>query len=77
MVNVGANDNQVPPKDSQVPLLEEFAMGDQVSVAPPPMTDGDIRKNFPTLTKDMTSQYNAITSQVQVMMTQINRGVGP
>ena len=39
MANVGANDNQVPP-------LEEVSMGDQVSIVPPPMTDGEIRTIF-------------------------------
>lgn len=39
MDKVGTNDNRVP-------LFEEIAMGDQVLVAPPPMTDKDIRGTF-------------------------------
>ncbi|TMW98660.1 hypothetical protein EJD97_003682 [Solanum chilense] len=37
IANVGDNDNQAPPQDNQVPLLEEVAMGDQVPVVPPAM----------------------------------------
>ena len=40
------NDNQAHPQDIQVPLLEEVAMGDQVSVVLLPMTDWEIRSYF-------------------------------
>ena len=70
MVNVGNQDNQVPPH-------EEVAMGDQVSDVSPPMIDGDIRAEFLTLTQSMTSQDNVVTSQVQTMTAQMNRGVEP
>ena len=66
MDNVGDQDNPVPP-------LEEVVMGDQVLVVPPPMTDGEIRADFLSLTQDMTSQSNSITYQVQVMKAQTNR----
>ena len=36
-------------------------MGDQVLVAPPPTTDGDLRAIFLTLTQAMTSQANVVT----------------
>ena len=36
---VGANDNQGPPQDNQVPPLEKVAMDDQVQVIPPLMSD--------------------------------------
>ena len=48
-------------------------MGDQVSVAPPQMTDREIREAFLNLAKAMTLQANVVTSQVKAMMTQVNR----
>ncbi|TMW85924.1 hypothetical protein EJD97_022258 [Solanum chilense] len=77
MANVGAQDNQVPQQYNQVPPLEKVVMGDQVLVVPPPMTDGEIKADFITLTQAMTSQDNVSTSQVQAMTTQMNREVGP
>ena len=44
--DVGAHENQAPPQYNHVPLLEEVAMGDQVPVVPPPMTDGEIMGRF-------------------------------
>ena len=41
MENMGAQDDEVPPQDNQVLSLEEVAMGDQVTVVPPPMIDGE------------------------------------
>ncbi|TMX03168.1 hypothetical protein EJD97_017896 [Solanum chilense] len=41
------------------------------------MTDEETRAVFLTLTQAMTSQANAVTSQVQAMATQMNREVGP
>ncbi|TMX04114.1 hypothetical protein EJD97_011539 [Solanum chilense] len=76
-MSLGANDNQVPPQDNQVPSLEELAMGDQVSVASPPITAGDIWANFLTLNQAMNSQENAVIYEVQAMMAQMNRKVGP
>ena len=64
IANAGAHDNQAPPQDNQVPPLEQVAMGDQVSVVPPPMTDVEIRASFLDFVQAMTSQANFITSQV-------------
>ena len=44
---------------------------------PPPLTDGEIREVFLTFTQAMTSQANVVTSQVQAMMTQVNREIEP
>ena len=46
IANVGAHDNQAPPQDNQVPLLEQVPMGDQVLRVPPPMMDVKIRRFF-------------------------------
>ena len=72
-----ANNNQAPPQDNQVPLLQEVAIGDQVSVVPLLMTDGDIRQAFLNLAQAMTSQSNPITSHVQAMIAKVNREIGP
>ena len=61
--NVGDNDNQDPPQD-KVPSIEQVPMGGQVPVVPPSMTDGEIRLDFLNLAQYMTSQANAVTSQV-------------
>ena len=74
---VGANDNQGPLEENQVPPLDEVAMGDQVSVVPQPMTNGEIKENFLNFFQCMTSQANAVTSQVQAMTTQLSREVEP
>ena len=74
---VGANDNQGPPQDNQVPPLEEVSLGDQVSIASPPITDGYIWANFLSLNQAMNSQENAVISEVQAMKAQMNRKVGP
>ena len=58
----GAHDNPTPPQNNQVPPLEEVAMGDQVSVAPPPMTDREIREAFLNLDQAMTSKVQAMTT---------------
>ena len=60
-----------------MPPLEEVSMGDPVSDVPPPMTNGEIKEVFFTLIQEMTSQYNSITLQIQSMMAQMNRQVGP
>ena len=73
IANVGANDNQAPPQDNQVPPLEGVVMGEQVAVVPPLMTDGEIRADFINLAQAMTSQANSITFQVQDMTAQVNR----
>ena len=70
MENVGAHDNQLPPH-------EEVAMGDQVPVVPPSMTNGKIREAFITLTQAMTSQDNSLTSQGQAMTSQVNWSLDP
>ena len=54
----------MPPQDNQVPLFMEVAMADNVLEVPPPITDGVIREAFLTLAQAMTSQDNALTSQV-------------
>ena len=77
IANVGANDNQAPLEENQVPPLDEVAMGDQVSVVPQPMTNGEIKENFLNFFQSMTSQANAVTSQVQAMTTQLSREVEP
>ena len=64
-------------QDNQVPPLEEIAISDQVPNAPPPMIDRIIGTSFLTLTQSMTSQSNVVTGQVQAIMTQMNREVGP
>ena len=73
IANAGAYDNQTPSLDNQVPPLEEVSMGDQVSVAPPLMNDGEIRENFHNLAQAMTSQANVVNSQVQSKTAQVNR----
>ena len=72
-----AHDNQAPPYESQVPLLEQIAISDHVSVAPPLMSDGEITEDFLNLAQAMTSKDNVVTSQVQSMMAQVNQEVGP
>ena len=71
--NVGAQDNQAPLQDNQVPPVQDVFMGDQVQVVPPRMTDGEIREAFLNIAKCMNSQANAITSQVKSMTVQVNR----
>ena len=73
---MGAHDNPAPPKDNQVPLLEEVPIGDEVLVAPPSMTNGEIRADFLNFAQAMTSQSNSITSQVQAITAQVNLEVG-
>ena len=68
---------RVPPQDNQVPPLDQVPMGDQLSVNPPPITDGGIRSYFLHLYQAMTSQDNVATSQIQTMMSQVNQEVGP
>ena len=63
--------NQAPPQGNQVPPQ------DQSLVIPPPMTDGEIRAAFINLSQAITSKANNVTSQVQVMTSQVNREVGP
>ena len=46
IANAEAHDNQAPPTDNQVHLIEEISMGDKILVVPPPMIDGEIRKVF-------------------------------
>ena len=75
LVNIRDHDNQLPLQDNQVAPLEEVAMDDQVLDVPPPMTDGEIRADFLSLAKDMTSQANVFSSQVQAMTAQLNREV--
>ena len=77
IANVGANDNKAPPQDNQVPPFENVGMGDQILVVPLLMTDGEIRATFLNLAQSMTSEANAITSQVQSMTAQVNREFGP
>ena len=77
IATVGAIDNKAPPQDNQVPPFENVGMGDQILVVPLPMTDGEIRVTFLNLAQSMTSEANAITSQVQSMTAQVNREFGP
>ena len=72
ITNAGAHDNQNPPQENQMPQLEQAAIGDQVSVFPPPMADGEINLDFLNLSQDMTSQANVVTSQVQATAAQVN-----
>ena len=77
MANVGTHENKVTPQDNQVPPLEEVAMGDQVSIVPPLMTDGEIRATVLNLSQAINSQDNVVTSQFQAMTGQVNMEVGP
>ncbi|TMW92427.1 hypothetical protein EJD97_013073 [Solanum chilense] len=63
--------------DNQVSPLEEVVVGDQVSVAPPPMEDGDIRASFLKMSHDNTTQAQVITTEAQTMTDLHNWEVVP
>ena len=75
--NMWARENQAPLQHNQGPPFEDVSMGDQGSVVPPSMTDGDIGEAFFNLSQSMTSHANVVTSEVQAMTTQVNQEVGP
>ena len=70
IANAGELDNQVSP-------LEEVVVGDQVSVAPPPMADGYIRASFLKMSQYITTQAQVITTEAQTMMDLHNWEVVP
>ena len=76
-MSVGARNSQNPSQDNQHPPLEEVAIGDQVPVVPPPMTDREIRASFLNSAQPMTIEANIVTSQFQTMKAHVNRDVGP
>lgn len=49
--NTRAHENEAPPKDNQVPPLEQVPMDGQVSVVLPPMMDGEIREELSIMPK--------------------------
>ena len=75
--NVEAHDEQASPQENEVPQIEQYPINGQIPVVPPPMTDGEIRAAFINLSQAITSKANNVTSQVQVMTSQVNREVGP
>lgn len=52
-------------------------MSDEVSDAPPPITNRDIMADFFTLNQSLTYEVSVVNSQVQAMTTQINRDTRP
>ncbi|TMX02698.1 hypothetical protein EJD97_020319, partial [Solanum chilense] len=72
IVNLG-----VPPRNNQVPPLEEVANDGQAPSSPLALTDGDIRVAFLQMAQAITIQTQAVTTQAEVMTTQSNQEVVP